>query len=455
MKAPLPDNESQRIETLLEYKILDTPSEAAFDDLTYLASYICGTPIALISLIDTNRQWFKSKVGLEALEASRDQAFCAHAILQPEVFVVPDATSDQRFANNPLVTSDPNIRFYTGVPLINPEGYALGTLCVIDRVPRNLSPEQIEALRALGRQVIKQLELRRNLASLVLMTNERKQAQNMRKQFFKKVAGGFGLASIILILIGTLSYQNTKVLINTNKDVITTQKSINSLEELLSAMKDAETGQRGYIITGEETYLQPYKSALAVIDQEIAEINIFTASNPNQQKQLKTLSNLITAKLAFVKSTIDLRQERGFNPSLQLLRTNLGKNLMDNIRKIVREMEDEERSLLNQQLKAAKVNARNTMLTLAIAISLSFIILAIVYYLIYREVTERKLTEETLHKERNFISAVLDTASALVAVLDSQGKIVRFNQACEQTMKRQAIVAKPAGNKFQIVVAWA
>ncbi|MEH2251060.1 response regulator [Nostoc sp.] len=433
MKAPLPDNETQRIESLLQYKILDTRSEAAFDDLTRLASYICGTPIALISLVDSDRQWFKSKVGLEATQTPRDVAFCAHAIMQPEVFVVPDATQDERFATNPLVTSDPNVQFYAGVPLINSEGYPLGTLCVIDHVPRDLSPGQVEALRILGSQVIKQLEMRRNLGSLVLASDTRKQAQKGRKQFFKRVAAGFGLASAILVLIGVISYQNTRILIDTKNQVQKTQEKINKLEELLSDMKDAETGQRGYILTGQESYLEPYQAVVGNIDQKIVELKDLITDQPSQQKQFATLESLIAAKLAILKRTIYLRHNQGFEAALQIIQTNQGKYLMDDIRKVIHQIENQEKRLLQQQSQAAKASANKTLLTLAIAIFLSFLILAIVYYFISREVRERKLTEETLNQERNFISAVLDTASALVIVIDTEGQIVRFNQACEQT----------------------
>lgn len=161
MKAPLPHDEAARLADLRGCAILDTEPEPAYDDLTKLASYICGAPIALVSLVDSDRQWFKSKVGLEAIETPRDQAFCAHAILGPDILIVPDAAADKRFADNPLVIGNPNIRFYAGAPLVTPQGYGLGTLCVIGREPRHLNPAQAEALRVLARQVMTHIELRR------------------------------------------------------------------------------------------------------------------------------------------------------------------------------------------------------------------------------------------------------------------------------------------------------
>jgi GAF domain-containing protein len=166
MTAPIPHKEKKRLKVLWQYEVLDTVPEEVFDDLTELAARICEAPIALISLVDEKRQWFKSKVGTSVNETSRDVSFCAHALNQTELFIVPDATQDTRFAQNPLVTSDPQIRFYAGAPLITPDGYALGTLCVVDKVPRDLRPEQRQALQILARHVVSQLELRRRTKQL-------------------------------------------------------------------------------------------------------------------------------------------------------------------------------------------------------------------------------------------------------------------------------------------------
>ena len=162
MKDKPPSREANRLEALRQYNILDTPSESAYNDIATLAAFICDVPIALISFVDSQRQWFKSTVGLNVAQTPRDVSFCAHAILGKDIMVVKDVLLDKRFVNNPLVTCAPGIRFYAGVPLVTPSGYSIGTLCVIDRQAReDLSESQTKTLEALARQVVTQLELRR------------------------------------------------------------------------------------------------------------------------------------------------------------------------------------------------------------------------------------------------------------------------------------------------------
>jgi signal transduction histidine kinase len=159
--APIPANEQERLQELIRYEVLYTQYEEDFDQIVQLASAICKTPISTITLLDFNKQWFKAKIGIENTEGDRDTSFCGHAIVQDEaIMIVNDAFSDDRFFDNPLVVGEPNIRFYAGYPLVSPSGYKLGTLCVIDRIPRSLSAEQELTLKTLGNQVVKLFELR-------------------------------------------------------------------------------------------------------------------------------------------------------------------------------------------------------------------------------------------------------------------------------------------------------
>ena len=209
---PCPD-EAERLRALRDYEVLDTLPEDAYDEIVELASSICRTPISLVSFVDDTRQWFKAKIGIEADETPRELAFCAHAIARPdEVFVVEDAAADPRFASNPLVENDPWIRFYAGMPLVSPDRQALGTLCVIDTAPRQLSFEEQRALEILGRQVVQLLELRRALReqrrALAVLQDERTRAvqasrgkteflANMSHEIRTPLNGVLGMAQLL------------------------------------------------------------------------------------------------------------------------------------------------------------------------------------------------------------------------------------------------------------------
>src|ERR1700738_5421830 len=164
--APIPPSEQRRLAALYESELLDTPSEDLFDSFTRLAARLCDTPISLITLVDRDRQWFKSSVGLDVRETAREIAFCAHTILGEDMFEVGDAGADPRFADNPVVTGEPGIRFYAGFPLRSSEGEAVGTVCVIDRRPRALTPEQRASLAAIADAIVEQFEARRTLLRL-------------------------------------------------------------------------------------------------------------------------------------------------------------------------------------------------------------------------------------------------------------------------------------------------
>lgn len=430
MKAPLPTDEVARLAALHQYNILDTEPEEGFDDITRLAAQICGTPIALVSLVDTQRQWFKSKVGLTACETSRDVAFCAHALLQPTAFIVPDTLLDERFANNPLVTSAPYIRFYAGIPLVTPEGYPIGTLCVIDSVPRQLSTSQIEALEALSRQVVAQLELRRSLSVLSRTAVERKSPSRMQHLAFKLTLG-LGLVTLVLLAIAWAAHRSSSRLLKATEAVEHTYEVIETLEQTVAQVEAAAAGQQQYLLTGQPETLEPYQDAVELIPANFNELR--SRVTPQQQRSLNRLEILIMGYLAELQQATASRQNQQLSPSSTLGSSVPDSETLRRVRTLTLSIEKEAQELLRQQHQQAEASTQQTIWVFSSGVLLSVLVGAIFYVLMKREVQERQEVEAKLWQERDFVSAVLDTAATLVIVLDTQGRIVRFNRTCEQS----------------------
>ena len=261
VSAPLPPNEADRQHTLDKLELLDTPAEQEFDDITKIASYICGTPIALISLVDKDRQWFKSRVGLDIPETPRSIAFCAHAILGDDIFEVPDASLDDRFKDNPVVTGEVGLRFYAGVPLVTSDQHNMGTLCVIDREPRKLSDSQRDALKALGRQIMRLVELRQMTRS---QSELRRQlaAETALSRAIIENAGAAIISTDLDATILTFNPAAEQMLGYEANEVIGKVSPVSFHDPQEVAKRGAELSARfGEEITGLDIFLRPLKDA--------------------------------------------------------------------------------------------------------------------------------------------------------------------------------------------------
>ena len=352
---------------------MDTPREAVFDDLTRQAADACGVPIAFISLVDNRRQWFKSRVGAALEETPRDQAFCSYALLKPtEPLVVPDALVDERFLDNPLVTGEPHLRFYAGVPLRSPEGHALGTLCVLDTAPRRISSAQLDKLTALAQQTSFELALRR------------------RAPAERRLTRGFAVLLALFLGVIVLATWEDRRFLSSDQLVTHTVQVIQAVEHTLLRVQAAESSQRGFSSTGREDFLPPYLSAIEALPGQLAALHQLVADNPAQVRRADQFAEAVNAKLAVTQERIDQRRRLGIVALDPQYMNNRGRQAMETVDAIGGEMIAMENDLLHQRNAERQAGLRGKDLTLGAAGILCLGLLLGGYVFIRRELRQRQ-----------------------------------------------------------------
>ncbi|TYQ29152.1 response regulator [Pseudanabaena sp. UWO311] len=445
ISAPEPSNEIERVLALYQCNILDTEPEQGFDEITKLAAYICQTPIALVSLIDKERVWFKSKVGISEIEIPKKITFCAHTILKDRIFIIPDTYKDERFASNPLVTGPPKIRFYAGIPIKNVEGYPLGTLCVIDRQPRELSADQISALKSLGHQTTYLIETRRSLNEISRLSIP-KTTKPAGKNFLKKIAFWTGIIASIVIGMGVISYVNLSSLKESNIDFLQKQDELEKIQKPLNQIRDLKNSVGAYLLLGNQESLEAYKLLAAELEVDILKLQYLSQKNSREQlanldgqKSRVDYQETITLLLKHLRKglqdsneIVESYQSSGLKPTQKLI---LEKRIWDAEDLTETELEElinisrDDLSLWLQKKQSSTANAVNiSLITLLSTLG----ILGLLFYSVYNETLTSRRLETSLKQERDFTVTVLDTVGALVIVLDIEGKIIRFNRECER-----------------------
>ncbi|WP_271253356.1 response regulator [Pseudanabaena sp. Chao 1811] len=440
--APKPSNEVERVSALYACNILDTESEQGFDDITQLAAHICQTPIALVSLVDKDRQWFKSKVGLEATETPRKIAFCAHAILQDDVFIVSDTLNDERFRDNPLVTEPPNIRFYAGAPLKIAGGHPIGTLCVIDYQPRELNQKQIEALKTLASQAVYLIDTRRTIQEVNRLSFASK-SSNYKNKFLKKIAFLTSIAAGMVITLGSVAYNNLVKLQETNTAFLQQQEILSRISRPLNDIRDLKVAVAEYIFTNSEDSLGRYEILSVQLKQDIESIQNLKKINKIKLYDSKQKNQNFDKYQLLIKN---IRKELDHSVEILALYEAAGikavqkKMLDDKFRDVssytmdFEELANIEKDKLSTWLNETQALINHLVDISVVALLSTLVVLCLLFYFVYSEIKTRLQLENSLKRERDFTVTVLDTIGALVMVIDPEGKIIRFNRECEKVM---------------------
>jgi two-component system sensor histidine kinase/response regulator len=450
---PLPHDEPERLASLRALGLLDTAAEERFDRITRLAQALFDVPITLISLVDADRQWFKSRQGLEADHTSRDVSFCAHAILGSEVMEVPDATRDERFQGNSLVEGPPDVRFYAGVPLNAPDGRKIGTLCLIDRKPRVLTETQRAVLKELGEFVDR--EIAETSRVRVSGSSAAASAEAARRRGARDwwLSAGFAAAVVIMLGAAAASYIAVKGVMETSRWVTRTHKVLENLAGVVGRAQNEQAAARGYVITGDSTYSRLFQNESRGMTEQLAALRVLVSDHKDQLKRLDAVDRLAARRGALAASVIDLRRRSGFKAAAAFVRSGVPQRAMDVLIAAIGEMDAEERRLLAEHEKRVGDNARFLILVAAFARVVGVLVVLLAFLAVRRYIAERATAEDALVLTRDAalrdadavrqaqeearrvsdrLRSVLDQIDSGVMLVDATGGVSIFNPAAER-----------------------
>jgi PAS domain S-box-containing protein len=452
LPPPFPPDEAARLASLRALGVLDTAAEERFDRITRLAQALFGVPIALVTLVDADRQWFKSKQGLEATGTPRAISFCGHAVLGDSVFEVHDATLDERFADNPLVTGAPDIRFYAGHPLSAPDGQTVGTLCLIDRVPRVLTDAQKRILGDLAELVERELAASAQAVALSRLSEVDERSRGRLGGERQRAALGFGAALTLTVAMAAVSLHGARHFAETSRWVAHTREVLQELTGLVAQAKEEQADARGFVITGDEAFLHQPPTGQS-IPARVERLRALVADSPVQTGRVEALARLARQRTDDTARTVAVRREKGREAASRLVASRGPQKSMDALTSAVAEMEELERRLLDERESRAAAESRRLAFEMFGGAFGGSLILLLAFLVVRRDMEARARAEAGLTATRDAamgdaealrlakaessrinerLQAVLDHMDSGVALVDPAGKLLVFNLAAER-----------------------